>query len=385
MRSGPFPSALPNRRLRAALGLTVALGATSACSGTAEQPGSVSEAAATGSGTGTSVDVVATGLDTPRGLAWDPVTEHVLVTEAGRGGPAPCAPGVGGYPACFGLTGAVTAYDPAGGQSRRIAEGLPSVINEFSVLGLHDIAVRDGVTSVVFGMGGDLATREGLGASAIGLAQTGTLDGEGRLTATGDLLTFEQTANPHPADVNANAYGLVSAPEGTYVAEAGGNAILLVSPAGEVSMATAMPDQTIDGKTVESVPSAIALGPDGAYYISEYSGEPTVIGAARVWRWAPGTAPEVVHSGFTGIIDLTFDEQGRMLVLELAQEGFDAADRTGRLVRLEEDGQQVVIATTGLEHPGGVLATPGGDLYVTNRTTGLGDSSGELLRIVPAA
>lgn len=136
--------------------------------------------------------------------------------------------------------------------------------------------------------------------------------------------------------------------------------------------------EVIDGKTVESVPSAIALGPAGAYYIREYSGEPTIVGAARVWRWVPGTAPEVVHSGFTGVIDLTFDEQGRMLVLELAQQGFDAPDRTGRLVRVEDDGQQVVI-------PGGVLATPGGDLHVTNKTTGLGDSSGELLRIVPAA
>jgi len=374
MMSDPAPT---RRRALPAIGLAVALAATSACAATAQQL--VPVAATT-----TTIETVATGLVTPRGLAWDPATERVLVVEAGSGGPAPCATGVGGYPACFGSTGAVTAYSPADGASSRIAEGLPSVINEFSVLGLHDIDVRDGVTTVVLGMGGEMSTRDGLGAPAVGLAQSGTIEPSGTFRPVGDLLAFEQKVNPHPADVNANAYGLVTAPEGTYVAEAGGNTVLLVSPAGEVSMAAAMPDQVIDGKTVESVPSAIARGPDGAYYISEYSGEPTVIGAARIWRWEPGSAPVVLHTGFTGVIDMTFDQRGRMLVLELAQKGFDSPDRTGRLVRVEPDGTRTVVATQGLEHPGGVVAGPRNALYVTNRTTGLGDDSGQLLKIVPA-
>lgn len=375
MTPDPAPTAHRRRGLPA-IGLAVALAAGPACTATAQPP------APAGAAT-TTVETVATGLVTPRGLAWDPVTERVLVVEAGSGGPEPCAAGIGGYPACFGATGAVTAHSPADGTSSRIVEGLPSVINEFSVLGAHDIDVRDGVTTVVFGMGGDMSTRDGLGAPAAGLARTGTVDATGAFRPTGDLLAFEQEFNPHPADINANAYGLVTAPEGTYVAEAGGNTVLLVSPAGEVGLAAALPDQVVGDSTVESVPSAIARGPDGAYYIGEYSGEPTVIGAARIWRWEPGSAPAVLHTGFTGIIDVAFDQQGRMLVLELAREGFDSPDRTGRLVRMEPDGTRTTVATDGLEHPGGVVAGPGNALYVTNRTTGLGDDSGQLLRIVP--
>ncbi|MFC8624512.1 ScyD/ScyE family protein [Streptomyces anulatus] len=330
------------------------------------------------------LDVVAENLVTPRGLTWDAHAGRVLVTEAGRGGPGPCAPGVGGYPACFGATGAITSYTP--GKKRgteRIATGLPSVINEFSVLGLHDIDASRGRISVVFGLGGEMATRNGLGPAARGLAQTGTIDRKGRLHPVGDLLAFEQRYNPHRADVNANAYGIARVPGGTLVAEAGGNNILSVTDNGSVRMVALLPDQIVDGKPLESVPSTIVKGPDGAFYISEYSGEPTQLGKARIWRMAPGRKPTVVTSGFTGVIDLAFDRQGRMLVLELAEKGFDSPDRTGRLVRVEKDGDRTVLAREGLEHPGGVTVAPDGDIYLTNRTTSLGEANGQLLRLRP--
>ncbi|MFI1016668.1 ScyD/ScyE family protein [Streptomyces sp. NPDC020965] len=327
------------------------------------------------------LEVVADNLVTPRGLTWDGRHDRILVAEAGKGGPAPCAAGVGGFPACFGATGAITAYSPRKDKAVRIAHGLPSVINEFSVLGLHDVDASHGRISVVFGLGGEMSTRDGLGRQARGLAQTGVVDRAGKLRPVGDLLAYEQKYNPHPADLNANAYGLTRVPGGTLVAEAGGNGILRVGDNGSVRMIAALPDQSIDGKTVESVPTAITRGPDGAYYISEYSGEPTVIGAARIWRLVPGKSPTVVARGFTGAIDLTFDRQGRMLVLELAANGFDSPDKTGRLIRVERDGQRTVLAREGLEHPGGVAVAPNGDIYLTNRTTSLGEATGQLLRL----
>jgi hypothetical protein len=38
----------------------------------------------------------------------------------------------------------------------------------------------------------------------------------------------------------------------------------------------------------EAVPTAVAVGPDGAYYVSELTGFPFSKGAARIWRVAPG-------------------------------------------------------------------------------------------------
>src|ERR1044071_7042016 len=51
------------------------------------------------------VDVVATGLNSPRGLAMS--HGSLLVAEAGTGGDGPCEPGALGK-TCFGLTGAIT-------------------------------------------------------------------------------------------------------------------------------------------------------------------------------------------------------------------------------------------------------------------------------------
>ena len=72
---------------------------------------------------GTRIQVIATGLDNPRGLIVAP-NGTVLVTEAGRGGPGPCVPGAQGQTFCLGFTGAVTAVRR--GHQRRVATGLPS-------------------------------------------------------------------------------------------------------------------------------------------------------------------------------------------------------------------------------------------------------------------
>ena len=75
------------------------------------------------SGGSSPISVVASGLDSPRHLAFGDRGD-LFVTEAGRGGPTtPCFVG-GEGPACWGATGAVTKVDRWGRQSR-IVDGLP--------------------------------------------------------------------------------------------------------------------------------------------------------------------------------------------------------------------------------------------------------------------
>ena len=91
--------------------------------------------------TTTSVDVVATGLDSPRHLAFGSRGD-LFVAESGRGGNGPCFIG-GEGPACMGATGAVTKIDRWGRQSR-IAEGLASYANtpgNDNAIGPHGITV----------------------------------------------------------------------------------------------------------------------------------------------------------------------------------------------------------------------------------------------------
>ena len=80
-----------------------------------------------GRGARPGVEVVASGLDNPRGL--DLADGTLWVTEAGRGGAGPCVPGPEGTPVCFGLSGALTAVDLQGHTQTRVLKDLPSLAN----------------------------------------------------------------------------------------------------------------------------------------------------------------------------------------------------------------------------------------------------------------
>ena len=329
------------------------------------------------------VTVVATGLATPRGLIWDDNRHRVLVAEAGEGGTGPCGPANGGGIYCYGPTGAVFQYTEHGQSPRRIATGLPSIIaaNGSAVLGVHDLALDCGELNLVFGLSGNTAFRTALGPNAKALAQTAKLDNHGRLKTTGDLMAFEQTVNPHPFAIDSDPFGIaVTHRYGTVVADAAGNDILQVKPNGQVKLIASFPTREVPNDTIEPVPTTVAEGPDGALYVGELSGYPYYKGAARVYRIAPGHAPTIYAQGFTNIADLTFDDRGRLVVLEMAKNGLLDPDQTGRLVRVERNGTQVDLATTGLTNPGGVAYAGNGVYYVTNKTT-VADRTGELLKV----
>ena len=71
----------------------------------------------------------------------------------------------------------------------------------------------------------------------------------------------------------------------------------------------------------QPVPTSIAVGPDGWYYVGELKGFPAPTGASRIWRVAPwaswadcGNSADcqvVFDGGFTSIIDLKFGPDGR--------------------------------------------------------------------------
>src|SRR5262245_50164440 len=176
-------------------------------------------------GGGTPISVVATGLDSPRHLAFGSHGD-LFVAEAGRGGPTtPCFVG-GEGPACWGTTGAVTKVDRRGRQSR-IAEGLPSMSNTpdlDSAIGPHGILVL-GKDTVVITNGGptepkDLTTgatisRDTLAASNRAANLFGrvlAIGRHGKPLPLADIWAFERDVNPdkvvgNPA-VDSNPVGI---------------------------------------------------------------------------------------------------------------------------------------------------------------------------------
>src|SRR3954453_21936363 len=108
------------------------------------------------------ISVIATGLDSPRHLAFGSHGD-LFVAEAGRGGAGPCFVG-GEGPACMGASGAVTKIDRWGRQSR-IVSGLASMANvpgNDSAIGPHGIIVR-GRDTVLIPNGGPTEPKDAAG------------------------------------------------------------------------------------------------------------------------------------------------------------------------------------------------------------------------------
>jgi hypothetical protein len=116
--------------------------------------------------------------------------------------------------------------------------------------------------------------------------------------------------------------------------------------------------------SVQSVPSSIAVGPDGALYVGELTGVPFAPGSARVWRIVPGRRPTLYASGFTTIADLAFEGKD-LLVLELSTRGLLSGKSPGALIRVTPARKKTILASAGLLYPTGV-AVDGGSIYISN-------------------
>ncbi|MEU4694647.1 ScyD/ScyE family protein [Actinoplanes sp. NPDC023714] len=315
---------------------------------------------------------VATGLDNPRGLAFGPHGE-LYVAEAGRGGAGPCRPGPEGGEVCFGRSGAITVVKF--GRQWRVRTGLPSLASPRGT-------EASGPSDVVAGPDGGLTYTVGLGGDPDLRTQVPQLSGTAKLYRAGrtpsvlaDLGAYEKSANPDgvtPPDTNPVA--VLATRRGHLVVDAGGNALVRVTPRGRISTVAVFPGRG----AMQSVPTSVARGPDGAFYVGELTGFPFPVGQARVWRVVPGEEPRVYATGFTNIIDLEWAPDGRLYVLEIAHRGLLSGDRAGALLRVDRKGTPRVVASAGLTAPAG-LAIRDGYAYIAN--CGVCAGTGSVVRV----
>jgi hypothetical protein len=359
--------------------------------------------------------VIQSGLNTPRHLVLTPA--GLVVTEAGTGGPVgttncatgPATEGAGTSQYCTGPTGDIFALSSRG-QTIPVLSKLPSVIEETiqEVTGPSAIAYGNGQEAVT--IDDFLVTKDGSNsllpkpfAAAFG---TLMLISGGKTTAV-DIAAFA-AAHPQSAyslgtipgetPYDSDPYDVVAYRGGWVLADAGANDLLYVSATGRVSMlarfpavAEQLPAGVLGNPTpitvkAQAVPTSVAIGPDGALYVSLLRGVPSDPGTADIYRVVPGHKPTIWARGLTSVTAIAFDRQGRLLATEFNTGGLLSPPTVpGALVRISNNGQTVTtLPVPGLYQPTGVAVSADGTVYVSN----YGDSNtiasshpGEIVKI----
>ena len=214
-----------------------------------------------------------------------------------------------------------------------------------------------------------------------------------------DQACEEDPAQVFTAGPQSNPYHLTAMTGSTVlVGDAAGNTVLSVKKSGTVDwlavltpptdgsgnyrfLRTAENDPSIDCY-VQPVPTSVAIGPDGDYFVGELTGAPATPGWSRIWRIQSGANNVVCPSsqctmfadGLTSVIDVEFGPDGMLYVVEYDVEGWAVA--TGKAFNPTQDPAGGTIkrfnpATgsyntlyTGLPLPSAIAFDKWGDLWV---------------------
>jgi len=174
----------------------------------------------------------------------------------------------------------------------------------------------------------------------------------GKTRPVAEISAFEEAENPDGGEIDSNPFDLAALGGGSVlVADAAANAVLIADRTGYVDWVATLPEEVVpsdhakdvagcpnppaelafvcglpDSMPAQPVTTSVAVGPDGAYYVSELKGFPAPLGKSQVWRIEPGTrhaecgsspACEVIADGFTSIVDINFGPDGTLYVVEL--------------------------------------------------------------------
>ena len=401
----------PSRTSRLALALGVAgLGAT----GLAAAP------AASAAAKPAPHTVIAVGLDNPRQLTLL-ADRHLLIAETGSGG-STCV-GRGERRQCVGATGGV-AYvrDPATAVARTATATAPRRV----VTGLVSTAGPGGL----FATGASAVASRHIGSvySAVSYAPPEAWLGRpqgrqaGKLLLTrgaatrtvGQVAAFEAVSDPDRQGVESNPYAALALPDQVLVADAAGNSVVSVAGDGTESLFAVLPtittgacgkardvdgdgdvdagDRNEDGTlSCDSVPTSLALGPDGAVYVGGLASE--VPGEGRVWKLDASTG-EVLEtwSGFTTVTGVAVGADGSVYASELMAD-FQPPMSGGAVTRVAPDGKRTSVA---VPLPAGIAVDSKGNVLVAAHSvapaTGMPgpkgpdrSTSGQVWRFAPSA
>jgi hypothetical protein len=361
----------------------------------------------------TSLTVLADGLDNPKGLSFG-LDGSLYVAEAGTGGDGACVPSPSGQgDLCYGVSGAITQIE--NGIAKRVVTGLPSLAfpDGTGAGGPHDIKFDvTGKPYVLIGYAANPALRDTvLGKTDIGKIITPELSNN-TWNTIGDIVNYELTKSSKSShcEVVSNPLSFCIDRETIVLVDAGANDLISVKLDGsDLKVIAALPNQILTNPIfpgsnsqnfdrghvpppsayhdapkvqmeIQSVPTGVVKGPDGAYYVCEFTGFPFPEGGARIYRIGADGQPTVYADGFTQLIDLTFDAEGNLYALQHMNSSGWKGNPDGSLIKIAPDGTcTTLLSGNGLESPTAMTIGADNAFYVINR--GGRPGVGQVLRI----